>query len=286
MFRYNSKKGGCLLKKLKLMLITFIAGVIVGVFLYSQNKWIFTEQITIHSSQLPQNFNEFKIVHLSDLHGQSFGKNQRHLVTKINTFKPDIIAITGDLFDSSYEDEASFTLIEQLNHYPIYFVTGNHEAWINQYDKLEQRLLELGVHILRNESISLEINNQNIELIGIDDPAFGVSVDNNLTKTLKTTATDSYKILLSHRPETFETYVTSGVNLVLSGHAHGGQFRFPFIGGLIAPDQGFFPEFEEGIHTKNQTTMIISRGLGNSIIPQRLFNRPHLIEITLKADAK
>ncbi|MEE1236443.1 MAG: metallophosphoesterase [Turicibacter sp.] len=274
------------MKKLKLMLITFIAGVIVGVFLYSQNKWIFTEQITIDSSQLPQNFNEFKIVHLSDLHGQSFGKNQRHLVTKINKFKPDIITITGDLFDSSYDDEVSFTLIEQLNHYPIYFVTGNHEAWINQYDKLEQRLLELGVHILRNESISLEINNQNIELIGIDDPAFGVSVDNNLTKTLKTTATDSYKILLSHRPEAFETYVASGVNLVLSGHAHGGQFRFPFIGGLVAPDQGFFPEFEEGIHTKNQTTMIISRGLGNSIIPQRLFNRPHLIEITLKADAK
>ena len=165
-------------------------------------------------------------------------------------------------------------------------MTGNHEAWINQYDKLEQRLLELGVHILRNESISLEINNQTIELIGIDDPDFGASVDNNLTKTLKTTATDSYKILLSHRPEAFETYVASGVNLVLSGHAHGGQFRFPFIGGLVAPDQGFFPEFEEGIHTKNQTTMIISRGLGNSIIPQRLFNRPHLIEITLKADAK
>ena len=274
------------MKKLKLMLITFIAGIIVGGFLYSHNKWIFTEQITIHSSQLPQNFNEFKIIHLSDLHAQSFGENQQHLVTRINKFKPDIIAITGDLFDSSYDDEVSFTLIEQLNHYPIYFVTGNHEAWINQYDKLEQRLLELGVHILRNESISLEINNQNIELIGIDDPAFGVSVDNNLTKTLKTTATDSYKILLSHRPETFETYVTSGVNLVLSGHAHGGQFRLPVIGGLVAPDQGFFPEFEEGIHTKHQTTMVISRGLGNSIIPQRLFNRPHLIEITLKADAK
>ena len=286
MFRYNNKKGGYLVKKLKLMLVTFIEVIIVGGFLYSQNKWIFTEQITIHSSQLQQNFNEFKIVHLSDLHGQSFGKNQHHLVTKINTFKPDIIAITGDLFDSSYDDEVSFTLIEQLKHYPIYFVTGNHEAWINHYNKLEQRLLELGVHILRNESISLEINNQTIALIGIDDPEFGVSVDNNLTKTLKTTATDSYKILLSHRPEAFETYVTSGVNLVLSGHAHGGQFRFPFIGGLVAPDQGFFPEFEEGIHTKNQTTMIISRGLGNSIIPQRLFNRPHLIEITLKADAK
>ncbi|MEE0880578.1 MAG: metallophosphoesterase, partial [Turicibacter sp.] len=174
----------------------------------------------------------------------------------------------------------------QLNHYPIYFVTGNHEAWINHYDELEKKLLELGVHILRNESISLEINNQYIELIGIDDPEFGVSVDNNLTKTLKTTVTDSYKILLSHRPEAFKTYVSSGVNLVLSGHAHGGQFRLPVIGGLVAPNQGFFPEFEEGIHTKHQTTMIISRGLGNSIIPQRLFNRPHLIEITLKADAK
>ena len=124
-----------------------------------------------------------------------------------------------------------------------------------------------------------------IEIVGIDDPNFGESVDNNLQTSLKQTDSNLFKLLLSHRPETFEHYVEKEIDLVLSGHAHGGQFRIPFIGGLIVPDQGFFPTFSEGVHTKNQTTMIISRRLGNSIIPQRLFNRPNLIQIILKADA-
>ena len=125
------------MKKLKIFLITLIGVMILGIFLYSQNKWISLEQITVQSTRLPHNFDGFKIIHLSDLHGQYFGKNQSDLLTKINNFKPDFIAITGDLFDSSYDDEVSFTLIEQLNDYPVYFVTGNHEAWINQFDALE-----------------------------------------------------------------------------------------------------------------------------------------------------
>ena len=273
------------MKKLKIFLITLIGVMILGIFLYSQNKWISVEQITVQSTRLPHNFDGFKIMHLSDLHGQYFGKNQSDLLKKINTFKPDLIAITGDLFDSSYDDEASFSLIEQLSDYPVYFVTGNHEAWESNFEQLEARLVQMGVRLLHNENETLEINGQSIELIGIDDPDFGSSVDNNLRVALQESESNKFKILLSHRPEAFETYVESNVDLVLSGHAHGGQFRLPFIGGLVAPNQGLFPEFSEGTHTKNQTTMIISRGLGNSIIPQRLFNRPHLIEITLKTGA-
>lgn len=273
------------MKKLKKFLIVLIGMIVIGAFFYSQNKWINVESVTVHSARIPQNFDEFKIMHISDLHGQYFGKNQSNLLKKIDTFKPDIIAITGDLFDSSYDDEASFNLIEQLSDYPIYFVTGNHEAWDGHYKELEMHLVELGVHILHNEHQLLEIGGQSIELVGINDPAFGETVDNNLSVALKGTNHDNFKLLLSHRPETFETYINSDVDLVLSGHAHGGQFRIPFLGGLVAPDQGLFPKFEDGIHTKNNTTMIISRGLGNSIIPQRLLNRPHLIEIILKADA-
>ena len=140
-------------------------------------------------------------------------------------------------------------------------------------------MAELGVHILRNEHKIIEIGKQQIEIIGIDDPNFGDSVDNNLQVSLKESDPNSFKLLLSHRPETFEHYVEKEIDLVLSGHAHGGQFRLPFINGIVAPDQGLFPTFTEGIHTKNKTTMIISRGLGNSIIPQRLFNRPNLIQI-------
>ncbi|AMC08494.1 metallophosphoesterase [Turicibacter sp. H121] len=273
------------MKKLKIFLITLISFMILSIFLYSQNKWISLEQITVQSTRLPKNFDGFKIMHLSDLHGQYFGKNQNDLLKKINTFKPDLIAITGDLFDSSYDDEASFSLIEQLSDYPVYFVTGNHEAWGNHFEALENLLTQVGVHVLQNKQETLEINGQSIELIGIDDPDFGSSVDNNLRVALQESESDKFKLLLSHRPEAFEIYVKSNIDLVLSGHAHGGQFRLPFIGGLVAPNQGLFPEFSEGTHTKNQTTMIISRGLGNSIIPQQLFNRPHLIEITLKAGA-
>lgn len=279
------KKGGISMKKAKLFLIILFGMTALGGFLYIQNHWISIDQHVVQSSHIPQNFDGFKILHLSDLHGQSFGKNQSHLLKEINTFKPDLIAITGDLFDSSYDDEASFDLLEQLTDYPVYFVTGNHEAWHPLYETLETRLVELGVHILHNEYDIIEIDGQMIEIVGIDDPNFGESVDNNLQTSLKQTDSNLFKLLLSHRPETFEHYVEKEIDLVLSGHAHGGQFRIPFIGGLIAPDQGFFPTFSEGVHTKNQTTMIISRGLGNSIIPQRLFNRPNLIQIILKADA-
>ena len=164
-------------------------------------------------------------------------------------------------------------------------MTGNHEAWKNDFEAFEEPSDQIGVHVLHNKQETLEINGQSIELVGIDDPDFVSSVDNNLRVALQESESNKFKILLSHRPEAFETYVESNVDLVLSGHAHGGQFRLPFIGGLVAPNQGLFPEFSEGTHTKNQTTMIISRGLGNSIIPQRLFNRPHLIEITLKTGA-
>ena len=139
------------MKKLKIFLITLIGVMILGIFLYSQNKWISLEQITVQSTRLPHNFDGFKIMHLSDLHGQYFGKNQSDLLKKINTFKPDLIAITGDLFDSSYDDEASFSLIEQLSDYPVYFVTGNHEAWKNDFEALENLLTQVGVHVLHNK---------------------------------------------------------------------------------------------------------------------------------------
>lgn len=210
------------MKKLKVFLITLIGVMILGIFLYSQNKWISIEQITVHSTRLPQNFDGFKIMHLADLHGQYFGKNQSDLLKKINNFKPDLIAVTGDLFDSSYDDEASFSLIEQLSDYPVYFVTGNHEAWESNFKQLEARLIQMGVRLLQNEHETLEINGQSIELVGIDDPDFGSSVDNNLRIALQGSDSNKFKLLLSHRPEAFENYVESEIDLVLSGHAHGG----------------------------------------------------------------
>ncbi len=138
--------------------------------------------------------------------------------------------------------------------------------------------------------VEYTIGNSSINLLGLQDPAF-ISANNiEDTKGLgfydslkQWSSNDNFQILLSHRPELFDLYVEHNIDLVFSGHAHGGQFRLPFIGGLVAPDQGVFPQYTSGSYNKNQTTMYVSRGLGNSIIPIRIFNRPEIVLVKLKS---
>ena len=203
----------------------------------------------------------------------------------------DIIVVTGDLIDSNNTniDIAMELISGAIKIAPIYYVSGNHEAWSGSYDELKSNLENSGVVVLDNQKIEVMNDSDSIDIIGLADTSFiesdwleygGNAETKNLLNTL-TEGTTNFKILLSHRPELFDIYSNSNVNLIFSGHAHGGQFRLPFIGGLIAPDQGFFPKLTEGIHTSNDTSMIISRGLGNSIIPVRILNRPELIVVTL-----
>ena len=155
-----------------------------------------------------------------------------------------------------------------------------------QYQILEKKLLEAGVVILHNRSINLTKNKETIQLAGLDDPNF-TDRDSTLHKSILKTKlqemdlTEDYCVLLSHRPESFSAYVSENIDLVLSGHTHGGQFRLPFIGGVAAPHQGFFPKYDAGEFFENHTTMIISRGIGNSIIPIRFNNRPELVIVEL-----
>lgn len=144
---------------------------------------------------------------------------------------------------------------------------------------------EAGVTVLHDSEILLERNGVFVSLIGMDDPSYAaqnsgsLNVDQRITEL---TAKESYTILLSHRPELFRLYSEAGIDLVLSGHAHGGQFRLPFVGGLVAPDQGFFPEYDAGQYSDGGTNMIVSRGIGNSIIPIRFNNRPEVVLIELQ----
>ena len=161
----------------------------------------------------------------------------------------------------------------------------------NKNEEINSTLTEKGVIILDNEFDKITINDESIIILGMKDPSFypkEISADQtsyNLKETMdKIGNTNSFKLLLSHRPELFETYVENDVDLVLTGHAHGGQIRIPFIGGLIAPDQGLFPKYTGGIFTKNNTSMIVSRGIGNSIFPFRINNRPELVIITLNGE--
>lgn len=233
-----------------------------------------------------------KIAHISDFHNAKFKNNNEKLLTLISNTNPDIIAITGDLIDSRHTNlQNSIDLASNLVKIaPCYYVPGNHESRMpNEYGNLKTALENLGVTILDDEKITLEKDGKTFTLIGIRDPMFELSKDSMekaksvIAKKLAplTQNDNTYKILLSHRPEAFDKYVENNINLALTGHAHGGQAQLPFIGGLIAPNQGFFPKYSEGLHQKENTSMVISRGLGNSLCPIRFNNRPEVILIEL-----
>ena len=176
---------------------------------------------------------------------------------------------------------------------PTYYVNGNHESRVpEEYEKLQKGLVEAGVTILENSSADITIGDETITLIGINDPTFRMelvddTMEQNIAHQLASVVPDNenYKVLLAHRPEYFDVYAGK-VDLVLSGHAHGGQFIIPFVGGFVAPGQGLFPEYYSGSYIKENTEMIVSRGIGNSIIPFRVNNKPELIvaELTKIAD--
>ncbi|MGE6540608.1 metallophosphoesterase [Bacillus luti] len=272
--------------------ITLFTGILVGfsIFLYVQNNVISITEVNITSSKIPSSFKGFKILQLSDLHNKKFGDNQDVLIQKVKSINPDIIVITGDLIDSkSYDAEVSMQLIRELvKEYPIYFVTGNHEKWSGKYNDLEKELKKHHVTVLRNEHVTIQKGEQKINLLGIDDPEFvtnnhdeGNVVKDEIIKAKIEMQPDTYDVLLSHRPEFLTEYADEEIDLVLSGHAHGGQVRLPFIGGLVAPNQGILPKYTAGLYEEQNTAMIVSRGLGNSIIPQRIFNRPELVVVQL-----
>lgn len=255
------------------------------------NKALTTTTFEITDKKIPSAFNGFCIAHISDLHNACFGNGNEKLLNEIKKISPDIIAVTGDSVDSRRTDikiTVDF-LKDALEIAPVYFITGNHESRIDLYESLISQIKQLGVTVLENQSLSLTKEKSTLTLCGIADPAFSADYlfDDEayvIEKALENfKKSDNFTILLSHRPEYFDIYVKHGFDLVLSGHAHGGQFRLPFAGGVIAPGQGFFPDYDSGLYEKENTKMIVSRGLGNSIIPLRLFNRPEIISITVKS---
>lgn len=262
------------------IILFFIA--IFTVWLIWSNVSVQKTRILVSSVDLPDSFDGFKIAHISDLHNAEFGENNKRLLKKLRNAKPDIIAITGDSIDSRRTDmDVTLSFIEQaMEIAQCYFVVGNHEARIKKsdYRDFEEKLIQLGVIVLHNEATTIEKNNEKITIFGIDDPACKSKFEYCLEQGAKM---GNYTVLLSHRPEYFEAYVENGYDLVLSGHAHGGQFRLPFIGGLYAPMQGVFPKYDSGAYKQDGTTMIVSRGLGNSSFPIRFNNRPELIIIEL-----
>ncbi|MGL6106113.1 metallophosphoesterase [Romboutsia sp.] len=264
----------------------------LAIFFYWQNNDITVTNIDFENTKIPNNFNGYKILQVSDLHNKKFGKNQKKLVQLTKEINPDIIVITGDIVDSrrTNVDVALQYINQAVKIAPTYYVQGNHESRIEEYTKLEEGLLKAGVKILDNKNEEINIDNQKINLIGMEDLTLVKSDTKRKTfeeilKTLKSESVSDLNILLSHRPELLYIYARQGIDLVFAGHAHGGQIRLPFTDGLFAPGQGILPKSTSGVHKDKNTEMVVSRGLGNSLFPFRVFNRPELVVTTLKVNS-
>ena len=274
----------------KIIIIAIILIIVGAVYLYWGNNSLTVGRHTISPANLPESFSGFRIVQVSDLHNKDF---KGRLIRKISSLNPDIIVITGDIIDSRHTDtDIALKFAENaVNIAPVYYVTGNHESRLKDiYPEFRESLENLGVTVLDCRSVTLEKNGDEIVLAGMNDLTFygSSTLDENtivfkeMLNNLGREKGDRTGILLSHRPEIFDAYVESGFDIVLTGHAHGGQIRLPFVGGILTPNQGFFPEYDAGLYQKENTSMIISRGLGNSLFPFRINNRPEIIVCELE----
>ncbi len=274
-------------RKILLPIVIFVCiFLLADLFLAWGNKSIVTTEIHVVSEKIPESFSGYRIVHISDLHNTEFGFENRNLIKKIKAAKPDIIVMTGDMVDM-YEPEVEVSLHlgrELVSIAPVYFVTGNHDVKAICRGEQLEGFEKSGVCVMRNKKVILEKEGETIELLGIDDPKFlddtmTGSDEENIKAAIKALSEDesTFKILLAHRPEMAEAYSSMNIDLVLSGHAHGGQINLPGMGGIIAPGQGWFPKYYAGLYTINDTQMIVNRGLGNSSFPIRLNNRPEIV---------
>lgn len=260
---------GCVL--LLLIINIFISQNILSVTRYEYNN----EKVTT----------PFKVVQISDLHNHEFGKSNCRLVKRIRKEQPDAIFMTGDMMnDDKNRTDIIESLINELKHIaPIYFSLGNHEVqYIQQDVQLIQKLKNAGAVVLEKEYLDTEINNQEVRIGGIYgyvlSEEYGDGSEQKFMKEFEDT--DRFKILLSHMPEgllLWKSMEQWDVDLVFSGHVHGGQVRIPFIGGLFAPEEGFFPTYTKGIFECGNGTMILSAGLGSSGRIPRINNLPEIV---------
>lgn len=262
--------------------------VFTGWVIWDNNRFVIT-QYTIENEKIPESFTGFRIAQVSDFHNCQFGENNEELLQALEEGQPDVIAITGDLVDSYYPHlERSMDFVAKASEIaPIYYVSGNHESRLD-YEEICRRLEQLGVTVLDGSSAFLTRGTDTITLLGVQDPEFTVDpITGNETVAMrkmlsKLEMPDGFCILLSHRNNMLDPYAETGADLVLSGHAHGGQIRLPWIGGVYAG--GLFPKYDGGVYTKENTTLVVSRGLGNSLFPFRVNNPPELVFVTLKAE--
>ncbi len=280
------------MKKRYKLLIALVATVILFLgFAHFSNNSITVNNITIDNESIT---NKVNILHLSDIHGKVFGDNNKHIKRKIEKLDYDIVVITGDLIDQRREENITQTVdfVEYLsNNKPVYYVEGNHEHLMSnhKYQELTTKLskIENNFYYLNSETTDIEVNGNKIKILGVNHyydtytKEFTPSIKDDVITDFNNS--NNFNLILDHFPTNFDYYEKEKTNfdLILSGHAHGGQIRLPFIGGVLAPDQGFNPKYDAGHYSNSVGEMVLSRGLGNSVFPLRVFNRPEIVLVTI-----
>ena len=268
-----------------------LAPIIAASSIIRQNKKLKVRKTTLKFDKLPQAFDNFKIAQVSDIHCDKVGLSDLSFINKIKNFNPDMIVITGDILDSYNNNmDIAYNILSQLAIIaPCYFVSGNHELRLpKEYAELKNIMKKLNITYVHNSNLLITKNNESLNLVGVEDYNFFKNKDKlnhraNFIKTLEELySSNHFNILLSHRPEKFPIYAEAKYELIFSGHAHGGQWRLPFVGGIFSPSQGFFPKYTNGNYVLKNSTMIVSQGLGNSSFPIRINNRIELVLATLK----
>lgn len=274
--------------------IVIILLVLLGVFCYFQNNTIDKTEYIILSDEIK---GAVKLVQLSDMHSKPFKK----VLKKLDEIKPDIIAVTGDYINDKCKNKEKMFEFgkELLNRAPVFYITGNHERRLDNFDELMKELSDLGFTVLLNDTAQITVNSSLITFLGLDENQADFKDYKARKKGTfkykdmkpyfeKLDKLGGFKIVLSHFPENFEkvkenNYIQYDFDLQLSGHAHGGQFILPFLGPIYSPGQGIFPKYARGSFGQ-RPQLIVSRGLGNAEFPLRLFNHPEINVIYLEED--
>jgi Predicted phosphohydrolases len=253
------------------------------------NTSIQTTSQTIESDKIT---NPIRLLLVSDTHSCDYGKEQAELMQAIDKQKPDAVLLVGDIFDDNMTQANSEEFVEIISKkYSCYYVSGNHEFWSKRADDFKEIVERDGIPVLEGDTHTLEINGEKIAISGVDDPdtdrypSRSIPYKKQIEQLSKSMDDSVFNVLLSHRPERMDDFSSLNADIVLSGHAHGGQWRIPFIlqNGMFAPDQGWFPKYGNGMHSFGGTKLIVSRGLARETtrVP-RIFNRPEMVVIEVK----
>ncbi|MCL2202058.1 MAG: metallophosphoesterase [Oscillospiraceae bacterium] len=273
-----------------ILLLLFV--LVIGILLFDSNTRLVTTEYELHFANLPAGFDGFRIVVLSDIHAAVFGENNERLIEMVKEAEPDIIAITGDFIDSygRLNQEQQLEVAENIvigikPIAPVFYITGNHEWVDGGIWPLLEILREHDVHVLRNRFTRLYSGGDMIVLAGTDDPNGPADMikPDEFVRRIREEEPYSFIVMLEHRNHNLELYSELGVDLVLSGHAHGGYIRLPFTDGLLGTQRDWFPSYTSGVYTRGNTKMLVSRGIGNHLPIPRFLNNPEIVVAVLRA---